>query len=329
MTHRATLKGHTHVSPAAFAAALLVAISALLAPPQARAQQVAVIVNGEPITTYDIDQRSRLVTLTTHKTLPRQETIEDLINDKIKVQAGKRYKLEMTDQDIDSSYANMAQRMRMKPEQLTQQLQSQGVAAYTLKDRIRAEMVWQQLVRGKYQASLQVNDKQIENVLQSKNEEKDATGVEYTLRPILFVVARGSSSDAVAAKMKEAEALRAQFDSCGAGIPLARRMRDVAVRDQIIKTSGDLAPALREILDKVQVGKLTDPEVTPQGIQVFALCNRRATKVNSAAKQEAQNEIFGEKFKAQSSRFLAELRKQAMIEYKDGANAKTARDNPR
>lgn len=329
MTYLTTTKQRTYISSAAFAVSAAVAVAALLSAPQARAQQVAVIVNGEPITTYDIDQRSRLVTLTTHKTLPRQETIDDLINDKIKIGAGKRYKLEMSDQDVDTSYAGMAQRMRLKPEQLTQQLQSQGVAAYTLKDRIRAELVWQQLVRGKFQASLQVNDKQIENVLESKNEEKEATGVEYTLRPILFVVARGSSNEIVAAKMKDAEALRAKFADCGSGIPLARRLRDVAVRDQIIKTSGDLAPALREILDKVQVGKLTDPEVTPQGVQVFALCNRRATKVNSAAKQQAQNEIFGENFKAQSSRYLAELRKQAMIEYKDGANAKTARDNPR
>jgi peptidyl-prolyl cis-trans isomerase SurA len=133
----------------------------------------------------------------------------------------------------------------------------------------------------------------------------------------------------VEARKREAEALRARFDECDSGVAFARGLRDVAVRDQIIKTSADLPQPLREILDKTPIGHLTEPEVTQQGIEMFALCSRQDTKIDSAAKREVQSEIASKKFQSQSDRFLKELRKQAMIEYKEGMDAKGAGDNDR
>ncbi len=86
---------------------------------------------------------------------------------------------------------------------------------------------------------------------------------------------------------------------------LARGLRDVAVRDPITKTSADLAPALRDILDKTQVGRLTDPEVTTQGVELFAVCAKKETKVNSAAKREVQNKLFADQFASHSKSLLA------------------------
>src|SRR5215467_4186484 len=125
----------------------------------APAQQVTVIVNGEPITSYDIDQRAKFIQLSTHKPPPRQEVVEDLINDKLKVQVAKRYKLDITDNDVNNAYANMGKRMHWTPEQLTQSLSQSGVDAATLKARIRAEIAWTQIVRGKFASSLQIGDK--------------------------------------------------------------------------------------------------------------------------------------------------------------------------
>src|SRR5262249_41363501 len=134
--------------------------------------------------------------------------------------------------------------------------------------------------------------------------------------PVLFIVPPGSSEQVIESRKREAEALRVRFDGCDNGLNFARALRDVAVRDQIIKSSADLAPAMRKILDEVAVGKLTSPDVTAQGIQMFALCSKRENKVDSAATKEARDEMFAEQFQAKSKRFLAELRKGAMIEIK-------------
>jgi peptidyl-prolyl cis-trans isomerase SurA len=302
-----------------------VALCAFACPPAALAQQVAVIVNGDPITTYDIQQRSKLIQLQTHKTPSHDEVLNDLIDDKLKVQIGKRYRLEMSDAELETAYGEMAGRMRLNAAQLTQTLANQGVAAYTMKDRLRAQTVWQQIVRGKFQASLQLNEKEIEQKLEVRNQD-DAVGYDYTLQPILFVIPRGSSDEAASIKKRDAEALRARFDNCNSGLAIARGLRDVAVRQPITKNSADLPPALREILDKTPVGKLTEPEVTAEGVQVFALCNKRETKAVSAAKREVQNELYAEQFTAKSKRLLAELRKQAMIEYKEVHRDREASD---
>jgi len=59
--------------------ATFVLLAALAWPTIASAQQVVVIVNGEPITALDIEQRSKLTQLSTHKAPSRQEIIDELI----------------------------------------------------------------------------------------------------------------------------------------------------------------------------------------------------------------------------------------------------------
>jgi peptidyl-prolyl cis-trans isomerase SurA len=298
------------------AVAVTVATVAML-PHAAFAQQVAVIVNGAPITTYDIEQRTKFTILANHKTPTRQEVIEELIDEKLKVQAGEKYKLEVTDPEVETAYAAMGQRMRFTAQQLTEALAHGGVDAQTLKARIRADISWQQIVRGKFQSSLQIREKDVIDKLQSSNkDDKNEVGFEYTLRPILFVVPRGSAEGAVDARKREAEALRSRFQNCNDGLLFARALRDVAVRDQIVKTSADLAPALRKILDDTAVGKLTSPEVTTQGVELFALCAKKENQLDAAAKKEVRDEMFAEQFQAKSKRYLAILRKGAMIEVK-------------
>ena len=51
--------------------------------------------------------------------------------------------------------------MRITPDQLTKSLESQGIRPDTLKDRIKADMVWTSLVRGRYKESLQVGEKDV------------------------------------------------------------------------------------------------------------------------------------------------------------------------
>src|ERR1700740_3169682 len=85
----------------------------------ARAQNIVVMVNGDPITDFDIEQRSKLDTLTTQKAPSRQDVINELIDDKIKIKEGKKYGVEPGVSDINQSYEGMAQRMRISPDMLT------------------------------------------------------------------------------------------------------------------------------------------------------------------------------------------------------------------
>jgi peptidyl-prolyl cis-trans isomerase SurA len=299
----------------ALAVACLIAAAA--AANTARAQQVVMIVNGDLITAYDIEQRMKFVQLSTRKPGVRSEVIDELIDDKLKVQFGRRYKIEIADSEIDQQFAEMGLRMHMSPEQLTQALAQGGVDAGTLKAKIRSDTVWQNIVRGRYQGDLQIREKDVLAAIQSvdKPEEKNQVGYEYRLRPILFLVPHGTAQ-VTEARQKDAEALRGRFTDCDSGLKYARTLRDVAVRDVIVKSSSDLPPVLRDVLDKTEIGHLTAPEVTPQGVELFALCERKETKEDTPEKRQAREKIFSEKFQAKAKQLLRELRKQAMIEHK-------------
>jgi peptidyl-prolyl cis-trans isomerase SurA len=296
------------------AGALLLAGPMLLtAPPRAEAQ-IAALVNGEPITVVDIAQRTRLIQLSTQKTPSRQEVLDELIDDKVKINLSKRYIADVPKREIESSFASIARRTGVTPVQFTQMLKQQGLSADTLKARIHADFVWQQIIRGKFQGSLQVGEKEIEVKLQAANK-MDTAGFEYRLRPVLLLVPKGAAPAVIEGRKHEAEALRARFQSCDDGLRAATAIADVAVREVITRASADVPQKQRELLNETPVGHLTPPDVTFQGVEMFAVCARTPAKGgDTPAMREARDAMYQERFQAASKKFLKELRSQALIE---------------
>jgi peptidyl-prolyl cis-trans isomerase SurA len=275
------------------------------------------MVNGEPITNYDIEQRSKLNFLTTHKQQTRQQVIDELIDEKVKIKEGKRFGVDPTASDVDQSFAGMSSRMRITPDQLAKSLESQGVRPDTLKARMKAEMVWTSLIRGRYKESLQVGEKDVAAAVQAKGDEKlEVEAFEYQLRPIVLIVPRGSAPSAVEARVKEAEALRSRVQTCDDANAFFKSMQNAAIREPVTKTSADIPGNLREVLDKTPIGHLTAPEVTKQGVEMVALCARKPTTVDTPKKREIRDKMFAEKYEAKSKSYLQEVRKAAMIEYR-------------
>ena len=282
------------------------------------AQTVAVMVNGEPITQYDIEQRSKLTFLTTHKPADRQQVINELIDEKVKIKEGKKFGVDPTASDIDQSYNAMSSRMRITPEQLTKSLEAQGIRPDTLKSRMKAEMVWTSLVRGRYKESLQVGEKDVAAAVQVNGGDvkPEAEAFEYKMQPIVLIVPRGSAPAAIEARQKEAEALRNRVQTCAEANAFFKSMQNAAIREPVTKTSADIPVVLRELLDKTPIGHLTPPEVTKQGVEMVALCARNPTTVDTPKKREIRDKMFAEKYEAKSKSYLHEVRKAAMIEYR-------------
>jgi peptidyl-prolyl cis-trans isomerase SurA len=301
----------------AFAVAT-VALAGLLAVPAAgRAQEVVALVDGQPITALDIEQRAKFIQMSTQKAPSRKVVLDGLIDEILEIREAKKFNINVPDAEVDNAFANIGSRMGADAAKLTQMLAKGGASAETLKHRLKAELAWNALVKGRYKSSLEIADSDIEAQLDlHKPEDKNQVGYEYVLRPVLFVVARGSADTSFETRKKEADALRTRFLTCAEGIPFARALREVAVRDQVIKFSADLPAALRDILDKTDVGHLTPPEQTAEGVQMFALCSKKENKTETPGRREVRDEMFQQKFSAQAKRYLAQIRREAMIEYK-------------
>jgi peptidyl-prolyl cis-trans isomerase SurA len=285
------------------------------------AQTVAVMVNGEPITNYDIEQRSKLTLLSTHKAPVRQEVINELIDEKLKIKEAKKFSVDPTGAEIDAAYANMSSRMHISAEQLTKTLEDQGMRPDTMKQRLRADMVWTSLVRGRFKESLQVGEKEVAAAAAatevSGSENKPETeSFEYKMQPIVLIVPRGSAPAVIEARHKEAESLRNRVQTCDEANILFKTMQNAAIREPVTKTSADMPPTLRDVLDKTPIGHLTEPEVTKQGVEMVALCGRKPTTIDTPKKKEVRDKMFAAKYEAKSKAYLTEVRKAAMIEYR-------------
>jgi peptidyl-prolyl cis-trans isomerase SurA len=294
------------------------ALALMICASTSQAQSVAVMVNGDPITSFDIEQRSKLNYLTTHKVADRQQVINELIDEKLKIKEAKKFGVDPTGSDIDQSYASMSERMRITPDQLTKSLEAQGIRPDTLKARIKADMVWTSLVRGRYKESLQVGEKDVAAAVKvdGADDKQQGAAFEYKMQPIVLVVPRGSAPAAIEARQKEAEALRNRVQSCAEANAFFKSMPNAAIRETVTKTSADIPPVLRELLDKTPIGHLTAPEVTKQGIEMVALCGRNPTTVDTPKKREVREKMYSQKFEAKSKWYLNEIRKAAMIEYR-------------
>ena len=287
------------------------------------AQSVAVMVNGEPITNFDIEQRTKLDFLSTHKQPTRQEVIEELIDQKVKIKEAKQFGVDPSASDVDSSFAEMSTRMRITPDQLAKSLESQGIRPDTLKQRIKADMVWTSLVRGRYKESLQVGEKEVNSAAQTqgdagenKDDKQQTDSFEYKMQPIVLIVPRGSPPSATELRLKDAETLRARVQTCDEANSYFKSMQNAAIREAVTKTSADIPAVLRTVLDNTPIGHLTPPEVTKQGVEMVALCGRKPTTVDTPQKKAIRDKMFAEKFEAKSKAYLDQIRKAAMIEYR-------------
>jgi peptidyl-prolyl cis-trans isomerase SurA len=211
----------------------------------------------------------------------------------------------------------MGQRMKMSQEQMTRMLDGNGIRADSLKAKIKADIVWSQLVRGRFQQSLLVGEKDVLSAIEIKGgDSKSEENFQYTLRTIVMVVPRGSGAGLADNRRREAEALRAKIQTCAEAVSTFSAMRDAAIRPPVVKTSGDLPPALRATLDKTPVGQLTAPEVSARGIEMVALCDRKASKADTPQERETRDKLFQERFDAKSKQYLKEIRRNSLIEYR-------------
>ncbi|MPT22583.1 MAG: peptidylprolyl isomerase, partial [Starkeya sp.] len=118
----------------------LVTCSPLL-PAPAQAQQILVLVQGQPITSFDVAQRIKLAQLTERQTLTQKQALEDLIDERLKIVTAERFGVTADKDEVDKMFARMGSRSGRTPEQLTQALAQSGLDAGMLKTKMRADYV--------------------------------------------------------------------------------------------------------------------------------------------------------------------------------------------
>lgn len=302
------------------ARSFLIALMALgivaAAQPAAHADSsIRVLVNDKPITSFDISQRARLIALTGGKGGEKAAT-EELINQILQVREARKRGIVITDARVDAALTQIGQGMKMTLAQLKQALGSQGVGMDTLRERIRAQIAWTQVVQARARVDVSIKPSDVTAALMAKGSPDKLTTMEFTLQQIIFVVPKGSSAGYIAQRRREAESYRGRFAGCDSSVAQAKTLKDVAVRNMGRRTSSELTGEDGEEVQKTPAGKTTRPQQTPQGIELVAVCSTRELQSNAAARSQVEMQLTMEQSKDLGKEYLEELRKKAIIQFR-------------
>src|SRR4029079_5714797 len=114
--------------PSILIAIMLAAVIVLGLSSTARAQQVVAFVNGQPITSLDVDHRAKFMQLSTKKVPTRKEVLNSTINEILEVNEARRFGMTLPDAEVDKAFAGAAPRMGADAQRLTQALTGAGAS---------------------------------------------------------------------------------------------------------------------------------------------------------------------------------------------------------
>ncbi|MEX0628743.1 MAG: SurA N-terminal domain-containing protein [Cucumibacter sp.] len=296
-----------------FLAALLV--WAVLGYP-AEAATVKIVVNGDPITDYQINQRmlfmERLEQRGNSNSQRNELAREQLITEALEIQEAARLGIVIADAEVEGAYEQVATNVSVSVGRLTQLLNAAGVNSETLKDRLRAQIAWQQVVNVAVQPGVQLSELDLD--IRAAEQAADAS-YDYILKEILFVIPQGSSISA-RSRTTDANEYRRLFTGCDSAVQLSLSFSDAAVRDLGRRHSTQLPEALATELAGLNVGGVSTPRTVENGVQLLAVCSKAQARDLSFIKNTLRVEEGNVRLQAAADAYLADLKTKAAIEYR-------------
>lgn len=284
--------------------------AAALSIPRAHAQAIIATVNGDPITDIDLAQRMRLLQAF-HRPATREAAMDSLIDDQLKLDETSKFKVKAGDAEISQQITREALQMKINPAALLAAMQRAGVSENHIKDHFAADFQFDLLIQA-YNKGIDPSESAIREEL-AKDGGKSAAGINYTLHQIIFISRLSDNPEAAEGRFRAAEQLRTRFTDCASGLPLARDMEDVAVKEEVIRNSTQISDELKDLLDKTPVGHLTPPERSGEGVMMIAVCSKGVSNDDTAIRKAIADKLLSEKFRADAERRLKELRSYAII----------------
>lgn len=172
--------------------------------PASDSQAIAAIVNDQIISSYDLDQRVKLVMLSSgipstpeNVSRIRAQVLRSLVDEFLQQQEAKRLNVEVAQAEVDEALERIAQRSNMSVAQIEEFLKAGGVTRSTLEAQVRSDIAWNRVVQQQFGASIAVGDGEIDEVLRRLQEESDQP--RYLVSEILITFDSPTHAEEIAA----------------------------------------------------------------------------------------------------------------------------------
>ncbi len=295
--------------------AVLIAIASIsvMMPEVASASEIRYVVNGVPVTSYDIARRAAFLRLQRRRGNTKELARQEMIDQALRTVEIRRLRINIPDSAVDQSYTNFAKTNRLSARQMDQILAQSGVTKRHFREFIRTQLGWSQALGRRFRTSGQLSEQDVVQRM-LKDGGKKPTATEYMLQQVIFVVPNAERKSKLSKRKKEAQAMRNRFTGCGTTRQFAKGLIDVTVRDLGRVLEPELPPNWEKLIKATQPGAATKVQVTERGAEFIGICNAREVSNDRVAQMLFQNE-GGQSEKAEelSSKYMAELKAKARI----------------
>jgi peptidyl-prolyl cis-trans isomerase SurA len=248
------------------------------------------------------------------------QIIVDAVDELLLLQRGRELGYHLTDEKFKGTLDNIKKENKIETEeQLQQALKAENMTLADLRLRLEKSMIIQQVQGNEVMGHVSVTETEAKAYYDAHKTEF-TTPATVMLREILIPVSPASEDQAAKAKADALyEKLRAgeSFEKAVADESTAASKANGGLIGPI--NLGDLAPALRRIIEPLKAGEITPVVRTQSGYQVFKIETlKEATLLPwDQAKEDIGNRVANTKQAAEFSRYMQKLRAQAVLDWKN------------
>ncbi|MGD9668241.1 MAG: peptidylprolyl isomerase [Hyphomicrobiaceae bacterium] len=215
-----------------------------------------------------------------------KQAIKELVEERLKLQEAKRNNVVATDDEVNKIISGIAQRNKMTIDQFAKHMAGSGVDIATMRQRFRAMVSWNAVVRRRFGYQIAVTERDVDRFVDPAfaggDDDDSASNVQLKVQRVTLAVPSNLDQRIVAEKLAQADQLRRKFAGCKSTAKLASsfggKFEDLGVRQP-----GSIAEPTRTLLLNAKSGEMIPPNVGPDGVELWAVCERKEIAADKAA----------------------------------------------
>jgi peptidyl-prolyl cis-trans isomerase SurA len=243
----------------------------------------------------------------------RKAALKQLVDERLKLQEAKRLNALASDADVNRAIAGMAKRNKVTVKQLTQNIARTGATIDAMKERIKASMSWNNVIRRRFGSQIQNATRGL-NVMIANVEGSD--DVELRIHRILLTMPTKLDQKQVAGRLRDAELMRAKFKDCKGTSSLATGIAGARFQNLGLRSPSSIPEPTRTLLLSARDDEMLPPSVGEGGVELWAVCGRKVVPAREKKRASAKSQLQQKEFEILAKRHLKDLRQDALVEYR-------------
>ena len=281
--------------------------------------KIIAIVNGEMISSTDIEERAKLFVMNTKipynsetKNMIIAKVIQAAIDEKLKLQEAEKQGIEISDKEIKSSIKTFEKSNNIPQGTLRQKLAQSKIGYNVFREQIKSDLAWIHIVRRELMNFGRLTDKEVEEHINTSA--KDMLTPKYMVMEIVIKEKDAQNLEMLVANLRKDprfELYASQFSAA----PSASNGGNLGWLNK-----NQLSEPLNSKVLSMKEGEVSDPIKVGKDFYIIKLAQKyipQRDKPHLPNKEEMRNFMENKKMEEISAKHLHNIRQKAVIELRN------------